>query len=105
MQACFREHAAAVNGKPWKYPLVPHDEIVENKRLVDYPRFENEGGCMTTILPCVSRGQNSLREEATRCHDQHHEIRLLNRSSCRIMPFQGCLAAADVCDEVCIRVT
>ncbi|MGX2040946.1 DEAD/DEAH box helicase family protein [Methylocaldum sp. MU1018] len=33
-------HAAAVGAKSWKYLLVPHDEIVEAKRLVDFLRFE-----------------------------------------------------------------
>ncbi|WHZ11858.1 MAG: Type III restriction-modification enzyme helicase subunit [Burkholderiaceae bacterium] len=34
------EHAASVGSKPWKYLLVPHDEINESKRLADYLRFE-----------------------------------------------------------------
>ena len=34
------EHARSVGGKPWKYVLVPHDEIAESKRLADYLRFE-----------------------------------------------------------------
>lgn len=33
-------HAAAVGAKPWKYLVVPHDEIVESKRLVDFMRFD-----------------------------------------------------------------
>ena len=33
-------HAATVGTKPWKYLLVPHDEIVESKRLIDFQRFE-----------------------------------------------------------------
>ena len=33
-------HAASVGTKPWKYLLVPHDEINEAKRLVDFMRFE-----------------------------------------------------------------
>lgn len=31
---------ASVGGKPWKYLLVPHDEVNESRRLVDYLRFE-----------------------------------------------------------------
>jgi type III restriction enzyme len=34
------DHAAEVGTKPWKYLLVPHDEIAESKRLSDYLRFE-----------------------------------------------------------------
>jgi type III restriction enzyme len=34
------DHAKTVGGKPWKYLLVPHDEIAESKRLVDFLRFE-----------------------------------------------------------------
>ncbi len=34
------DHAANVGTKPWKYLLVPHDEINESKRLADYLRFE-----------------------------------------------------------------
>jgi type III restriction enzyme len=34
------EHASTVGGKPWKYLLIPHDEIVESNRLSDYLRFE-----------------------------------------------------------------
>ena len=34
------DYAADVAAKPWKYLLLPHDEIVESKRLVDYLRFE-----------------------------------------------------------------
>ena len=33
-------YAAEVGTKPWKYLLLPHDEIAESKRLVDYLRFE-----------------------------------------------------------------
>jgi type III restriction enzyme len=33
-------HAANVGGKPWKYLLLPHDEINESKRLTDFLRFE-----------------------------------------------------------------
>ena len=34
------DHAANVGTKPWKYLLVPHDEVSESKRLADYLRFE-----------------------------------------------------------------
>ena len=34
------DHAVKVSTKPWKYLLVPHDEINESKRLVDFLRFE-----------------------------------------------------------------
>lgn len=33
-------HAASVGGKPWRYVVVPHDEVTEDKRLLDYLRFE-----------------------------------------------------------------
>lgn len=33
-------HAANIGTKPWKYLLVPHDEVNESKRLADYMRFE-----------------------------------------------------------------
>ena len=34
------DHAASVGTKPWKYLLVPHDEVSESKQLADYLRFE-----------------------------------------------------------------
>lgn len=34
------DHTVSVGGKPWCYLLVPHDEIVESKRLSDFLRFE-----------------------------------------------------------------
>jgi type III restriction enzyme len=34
------DHAASVGSKPWKYLLVPHDEIVESKRLADFLRYQ-----------------------------------------------------------------
>ncbi|MCB5364774.1 DEAD/DEAH box helicase family protein [Pusillimonas sp. CC-YST705] len=34
------EHAAEVGGKPWRYLVVPHDEVTEDKRLSDYLRYE-----------------------------------------------------------------
>ena len=36
------DHAAKVGGKPWKYLLIPHDEIVESKTLTGYLRFEQK---------------------------------------------------------------
>lgn len=33
-------YSATVGGKPWKYLLLPHDEIVESRQLVEYLRFE-----------------------------------------------------------------
>ena len=33
-------YASSVSAKPWKYLLVPHDEVVESKRLIDYLRFQ-----------------------------------------------------------------
>ncbi len=36
------EYTLAVGGKPWKYLLLPHDEIVESKRLTDFLRFEKK---------------------------------------------------------------
>jgi type III restriction enzyme len=37
------DHAVEVDAKPWKYLLLPHDEIAESKRLADYLRFEVKG--------------------------------------------------------------
>lgn len=34
------EHAMSVGAKPWRYVLVPHDEVTEDKRLRDYLQFE-----------------------------------------------------------------
>jgi type III restriction enzyme len=34
------DHAVSVGTNPWKYLLVPHDEITESKRLSDFLRFE-----------------------------------------------------------------
>jgi type III restriction enzyme len=36
------EHARSVSGKPWKYILVPHDEVVESKRLLEFLCFEQK---------------------------------------------------------------
>lgn len=37
------DHATEVGTKPWKYLLLPHDEITESKRLVDFLRFTVTG--------------------------------------------------------------
>jgi type III restriction enzyme len=37
------DHAAGVGGKPWRYLLVPHDEISESRRLSDFLRFGVNG--------------------------------------------------------------
>ena len=34
------EYAASVGGNPWRYLLIPHDELVESKRRTDFLRFE-----------------------------------------------------------------
>ncbi|MFZ2289646.1 MAG: DEAD/DEAH box helicase family protein [Halopseudomonas yangmingensis] len=34
------DYAQGVGGKPWKYLLIPHIEVTEAKRLMDYLRFE-----------------------------------------------------------------
>ncbi|MGR9052859.1 MAG: DEAD/DEAH box helicase [Gammaproteobacteria bacterium] len=36
-------YAAKVDTKPWRYLLLPHDEIVESKRLLDFQRFTVSG--------------------------------------------------------------
>ena len=36
------EHTATVGGKPWKYILVPHDEVKESEKLSGYLRFEQK---------------------------------------------------------------
>ena len=33
-------HARTHDAKPWKYLLVPHDQVTEDKRLMDYLTFE-----------------------------------------------------------------
>jgi type III restriction enzyme len=37
------DYARAVTTKPWKYLLVPHDEVKESKRLSDFLRYEVQG--------------------------------------------------------------
>ena len=39
------EYAASVGTKPWKYLLIPHDDIGEAKRLSDFLRYE----CMSSV--------------------------------------------------------
>lgn len=34
------EHALSVQAKPWKYLIIPHNEMSESKRLSDFLRFE-----------------------------------------------------------------
>ncbi|KTT29578.1 type III restriction enzyme, res subunit [Pseudomonas oryzihabitans] len=34
------DYAQGIDGKPWKYLLIPHSEVTESKRLMDYQRFE-----------------------------------------------------------------
>ncbi|MEO5829746.1 MAG: DEAD/DEAH box helicase family protein [Rhodanobacter sp.] len=34
------EYAAQVGSKPWRYLLIPHDEVLESKRWTDYMRHE-----------------------------------------------------------------
>ena len=34
------EHAQKIGTKSWKYLLIPHDQVTEDKRLVDYLSFE-----------------------------------------------------------------
>lgn len=34
------DHAAKVGSKPWRYLLIPHDEVLESKRWSDYARHE-----------------------------------------------------------------
>lgn len=36
------EHTQSVGGKPWKYILIPHDEVVESSRLREFLRFEQK---------------------------------------------------------------
>jgi type III restriction enzyme len=34
------DYAKSVGGKPWKYILIPHDAIVESRRLIDFLQFD-----------------------------------------------------------------
>ncbi len=36
------EYAAKIGAKPWKYLLIPHEQVTEDKRLVDFLRFETK---------------------------------------------------------------
>lgn len=36
------EYALKHGGKPWRYVLIPHDEVNESKRLADFLRFEKK---------------------------------------------------------------
>lgn len=38
------DYAAGNGGKPWKYLLVPHERVIEDKRLVDFYAFERKAG-------------------------------------------------------------
>jgi type III restriction enzyme len=38
------DYAAQVGAKPWKYLLVPQNEIVESRQLKDYLRFKMLSG-------------------------------------------------------------
>ena len=33
------DHARTTGTKPWRYLLVPHDQVTEDKRLTDYLAF------------------------------------------------------------------
>ena len=35
-------HAATVAAKPWKYLLIPHERVTEDKRLADFHAFERK---------------------------------------------------------------
>jgi len=37
------EYAAEAGGKPWRYLLIPHDEVTEDKRLPDYLQYAVKG--------------------------------------------------------------
>jgi len=37
-------HAREIGAKPWMYLLMPHDEVTESKRIVDYLRCEWKAG-------------------------------------------------------------
>ncbi|MFZ5593307.1 MAG: DEAD/DEAH box helicase [Pseudomonadota bacterium] len=45
MQWCKHasDYTASIQGKPWKYLLLPHDEVNESRRLTDFLRFEIKG--------------------------------------------------------------
>ncbi|TXT40426.1 MAG: type III restriction protein res subunit, partial [Comamonadaceae bacterium] len=35
------DHAKKIGSKPWKYLLIPHDQVTEDKRLMDYLAFDS----------------------------------------------------------------
>lgn len=37
------EHAAKIGTKPWKYLLIPHEQVTEDKRVTDFLQFEIQG--------------------------------------------------------------
>jgi type III restriction enzyme len=37
------DHAQKIGTKPWKYLLIPHDQVTEDKRLTDYLSFAGVG--------------------------------------------------------------
>jgi len=37
------DHARTQEAKPWKYLLIPHDVVTEDKHLVDFLSFEQKG--------------------------------------------------------------
>jgi hypothetical protein len=57
-------HAVEVGTKPWKYLLVPHDEVSESKRLSDYLRFEVLSGDSLVI----EDDGTGMTEEELRSH-------------------------------------
>lgn len=34
------DHVATIGGKPWKYLLIPHEQVTEDKRAADFLQFE-----------------------------------------------------------------
>lgn len=34
------DHAKKIGANPWKYLLIPHDQVTEDNRLIDYLAFE-----------------------------------------------------------------
>lgn len=34
------EHAAKIGAKPWRYLLIPHEQVTEDKRAIDFLQFE-----------------------------------------------------------------
>jgi type III restriction enzyme len=37
------EHALEIGTKTWSYLLLPHDEVVESRKLTDFQRFQVNG--------------------------------------------------------------